>query len=284
MRVPQVSAASSRLFDVEGRCYVVTGAASGLGLSITEVLIANGARVLLIDQDTDQLAMIKDRLGCQASHCAVDVADAIALHSAVQSFKAQVATIDGMFANAGISGGAGFGTLSGAISGRVQEQTIEQWDRILRVNFLGVLNSIQSVASTMKAQSRGSIVVTASIAGMRAEPFVSYAYATAKAAVIQLVRQSALELASFGVRVNAISPGFIRTRIAGGRLHDPEVESHLLDKIPMGRLGEPHEVQGLALLLASDASSYITGSIFPVDGGTLLGPSIPSIFPIKESS
>ncbi len=283
MIAPLASAASSRLFDVEGRSYVVTGASSGLGLSITEVLIANGARVLLIDQDTAQLAQVTDRLGSQASHCAVDVADAIALQAAIKFFRSEVVTLDGIFANAGISGGAGFGTAAGAISGRIQDQTIDQWDRIMQVNLLGVLNSIQSVASTMKAQSRGSIVVTASIAGMRAEPFVSYAYATAKAAVIQLVRQSALEFASFGVRVNAISPGFIRTRIAGGRLHDPEVESHLLQKIPVGRLGEPHEVQGLALLLASDASSYITGSIFPVDGGALLGPSIPS-FPIKEST
>jgi NAD(P)-dependent dehydrogenase (short-subunit alcohol dehydrogenase family) len=124
----------------------------------------------------------------------------------------------------------------------------------------------------MKRQRSGSIVITASITGIQAEPFVSYSYAAAKAAVIQVMRQSALELGSYGVRVNAIAPGFIKTGIAGGRLHDPDVELGLLHKIPLGRLGAAHEVQGIALLLASDAGSYITGSTLTLDGGALLGP------------
>jgi NAD(P)-dependent dehydrogenase (short-subunit alcohol dehydrogenase family) len=89
------------------------------------------------------------------------------------------------------------------------------------------------------------------------------------------MRQSALELGPFGIRVNAIAPGFIKTAIAGGRLHDAAVEAALSPKIPLGRLGAAHEVQGIALLLASDAGSYITGSTLTVDGGALLGP--PSI-------
>lgn len=271
------------LFDVRGRSYVVTGAASGLGLAMAEALVANGARVLLLDQNAQELASAAARLGGNTVHRAVDVADSAALHEAVLSFAQVSGRIDGMFANAGISGGPGFGTVAGAQSGRLQEQSMGQWNHIIQVNLHGVLNSIQSVVTTMKSQRHGSIVVTASIAGMKAEPFVSYAYAVAKAAVIQLVRQSALELAAFGIRVNAISPGFIRTHIAGGRLHDPQVESDLVQKIPLGRLGEPHEIQGVALLLASDAGSYITGNVLSIDGGVLLGNPSPDQLQIEES-
>ena len=121
----------------------------------------------------------------------------------------------------------------------------------------------------MKLQKRGSLVLTASIAGVKAEPFVSYAYATVKSAVIQLMRQSALELAPFGVRVNAIAPGFITTNIAGGRLHDSATAVSLQSKIPLARLGSASELHGVTLLLASQASSYITGALIPVDGGVL---------------
>lgn len=264
-------ALTTSLFDVRGRTYVVTGAASGIGLAISEALVANGARVLLIDRDSGRLDEATSRLGRAASCCAVDIVDAAAVQKAIDGFAGGDNGVAGLFANAGISGGAGFGTAAGAETGCLQEQDVNGWSGILQVNLLSVLTSMQAVVPAMKRAGRGSIVVTASIAGMQAEPFVSYSYAAAKAAVIQMVRQSALELAPCGIRVNGIAPGFVRTGIAGGRLHDPAVEADLASRIPLGRLGESHEVQGVALLLASDAGSYVTGSIFPVDGGALLG-------------
>jgi NAD(P)-dependent dehydrogenase (short-subunit alcohol dehydrogenase family) len=154
----------------------------------------------------------------------------------------------------------------------------------LDINLIGIVNSVQAAVRTMKRQGRGSIVMTASIAGLQAEPFVSYAYAVAKAAVIQFMRQCALELAPHGIRVNAIAPGFIKTAIAGGRLHDRTVEAALVRKIPLGRLGASREVQGVALLLASDAGAYLTGIVVPVDGGVLLGPpSLSTTTPLDES-
>lgn len=275
---PSAAHAAARLFDVAGRAYVVTGAASGLGLAISQALAGNGARVLLLDRDADRLEDVAARLGAGTTSRSVDVGDAAAVQAAVDGF---VDTgVDGIFANAGISGGPGFGTAAGMVTGRLEEQDASHWSGVLQVNLFGVLNSLQAVVPAMKRAGRGSIVVTASIGGMQAEPFVSYSYAAAKAAVIQLVRQSALELAPFGIRVNAIAPGFVRTGIAGGRLHDPVVEADLAQRIPMGRLGEPQDIQGIALLLASDAGSYVTGSIFPVDGGVLLGmrvvPSTPT--------
>lgn len=275
---------AARLFDVTHRAYAVTGAASGLGFAMAQALAASGARVLLLDRDAARLDEAALRLGAGSICRTVDVAEAGALQQAIDGFVAQTGRIDGLFANAGISGGAGFGTAAGAVTGQLQAQDAAHWDRILKVNLLGVLNSMQAVIPAMKRQGRGSIVITASIAGMQVEPFVSYSYAAAKAAVIQLMRQSALELAPFGVRVNAIAPGFLRTDIAGGRLHDPAVEADLVRKIPLGRLGAPEEVQGLALLLASDAGSYLTGGVFPVDGGVLLGSAASATPPDEAAS
>lgn len=277
------AAHAARLFDVAGRAYVVTGAASGLGLAISQALTANGARVLLVDCDADRIDEVASRLGAQGVASAVDVADAQALQDAVDRFIGDSGRVDGLFANAGISGGPGFATAAGAVTGRLENQDSSHWSRVLQVNLLGVLNSLQAVVPAMKQARRGSIVITASIAGMQAEPFVAYSYAAAKAAVIQLMRQSALEMAPFGVRVNAICPGFVRTGIGGGRLHDPAVEADLVRRIPLGRLGAPHEIQGVALLLASDAGSYVTGSLFPIDGGALLGGFLSSPHPIDAS-
>lgn len=277
------AAHAARLFDVAGRAYVVTGAASGLGLAISEALAANGARVLLLDRDAARLDEVASRLGAGAASSAVDVTDAPSLQYAINGFVGDHGRLDGLFANAGISGGAGFGTAAGAATGRLQNQDASHWNRVLQTNLLGVLNSLQAVVPAMKRKRRGTIVVTASIAGMLVEPFVSYSYAAAKAAVIQLMRQSALELAPFGIRVNAIAPGYIRTGIGGGRLHDAAVEADLARRIPLGRLGEPYEVQGVALLLASDAGSYVTGSLFSIDGGALLGAPLFSIHPIDAS-
>jgi NAD(P)-dependent dehydrogenase (short-subunit alcohol dehydrogenase family) len=269
-----LDARASGLFDVTGQSYVVTGAASGLGTAIAQVLVANGAQVLLVDRDADGLAKAVRELGDlegRATSAIADVTDADSLRRAIDSFIQRTGRIDGMFANAGISGGPGFGTTAGAVSGQVEQQNASHWRSVLDVNLLGVLSSLQAVVPQMKRQGSGSIVITASISGLQVEPFVSYAYAAAKAAAIQLTRQSALELAPHGIRVNAMAPGFIKTAIGGGRLHDAQVVTDLSRKIPLGRLGLPRDIQGIALLLASAAGSYITGCVIPIDGGALLG-------------
>lgn len=267
---PLLSAQS--VFDVSGQSFVVTGAASGLGAAMSEVLSANGAHVLLMDSDVQALTAVHERLsvtGGRVQSQVVDVSNAQALQKHVADFVASRQGLDGLFANAGISGGPGFGTAAGAVTGGLEAQSPQDWERIFRINLHGVVASMQSAVSVMKLQKRGSLVLTASIAGVKAEPFVSYAYATVKSAVIQLMRQSALELAPFGVRVNAIAPGFITTNIAGGRLHDSATALSLQSKIPLGRLGSASELHGVTLLLASQASSYITGALIPVDGGVL---------------
>jgi NAD(P)-dependent dehydrogenase (short-subunit alcohol dehydrogenase family) len=131
-----------------------------------------------------------------------------------------------------------------------------------------VFVSIQAAAAHMKTQRDGRIIVTSSIAGLGAEPVVGYAYIATKAAVANLVRQAAHELAGYNVMVNAIAPGPFRTNIGGGRLNDPEAVKQFEGMVPLGRIASTDEIKGLALLLASPASSYLTGAVIPIDGGS----------------
>jgi NAD(P)-dependent dehydrogenase (short-subunit alcohol dehydrogenase family) len=233
---------AERLFDVRGTRVVVTGAASGLGFAMAEVLAQAGARLTL-----------------------ADVADAGQVDALIDGAVAAYGGLDVVFANAGISLEPGFKDPGGGLAGIDPEQ----WRRVIAVDFDGVMATLRAAARVMKPQGSGRIVVTASTAGLRTDPMVGYSYATAKAAVIAATRQAALELAPHGVLVNALAPGAIRTRIGGGVLPGPEIERMWADTIPLGRMGEPEEIKGLVLLLASPASSYITGAILPVDGGAL---------------
>jgi len=137
------------------------------------------------------------------------------------------------------------------------------------VNVFGTFAITQRVAQAMRKRRAGRIIVTSSIGGTRAEPLVGYAYAATKAAIINLVRQAAMELAPFDVLVNGIAPGPLLTNTAGGRLHrEPEARAKFAAMVPLGRLGMPEEIKGLALLLAAPAGSFITGTVIPIDGGT----------------
>jgi NAD(P)-dependent dehydrogenase (short-subunit alcohol dehydrogenase family) len=141
----------------------------------------------------------------------------------------------------------------------------------LDVNLTGTFVTMQAAARHMVPRKSGRIVVVASIAGLIAEPNVGYAYAAAKAAVVNLVRQAALELAPHNVLVTGIAPGPFRTNIGGGRIANPEVAKRFEAMVPLGRIAEPREMKGLALLLASPASSFMTGVTVPIDGGVTAG-------------
>jgi NAD(P)-dependent dehydrogenase (short-subunit alcohol dehydrogenase family) len=140
---------------------------------------------------------------------------------------------------------------------------------VVDVNLTATFVAIQSAARHMKKQRQGRIVAIASIAGMRGDPMTGYAYASSKGAVVNLVKQASWELAPYNVLVNGIAPGPFRTNIAGGRIREPEVEKAFADTVPLGRIAETDEIMGLALLLASKASSFMTGAVIPIDGGTV---------------
>jgi len=257
------------LFNVEGHVALVTGAASGLGLAFAEVMAENGARVVLTDVDAAGLERARARLasaGCAVEQAILDIADTAALRAAIDGAAERHGRLDAVFANAGISSGPGF-ELSPA--GGIEAMDLTLFERAIALNLTATVMTIRFAAAHMKRRRSGSIVATTSIAGLRSEPLVGYGYVAAKAAIGNVVRHAAIELAAHNVRVNAIAPGPFLTNIAGGRLHrEPEVAKKFAAMVPMGRMGQPDEIKGLALLLASPAGSFITGTVIPIDGGT----------------
>jgi len=255
------------MFDVGGQLALVTGAASGLGLAMAEVLLEAGATVVMADHDAPTLDRATQRLresGFSAVHDRlVDVSQEAAVDALFDEVAATLGAPDIVFANAGISAGRGFVVETGEL----QNVRLDDWQRVLDINLSGVMLTLRAAARLMKPLGRGRIIVTASIAGLRAEALSGYAYVTSKAAVINLVRQAAVELAPHGVLVNAIAPGPFATEINGGRLKLPESAERMRTYIPLGRIAAVEEIKGIALLLASSASSYITGAVIPVDGG-----------------
>jgi NAD(P)-dependent dehydrogenase (short-subunit alcohol dehydrogenase family) len=265
---PAVLAALGGLFDMSGRRVLVTGAASGLGRAIAEVMVDCGARVVLADLDAAGLDRETARLSGRAGTVRpepLDIADVPAVRAVVDRMVRQDGGVDAVFANAG--GGQPSPRIPGELSG-----LDEAWHRSIAVNLNGTFATVQAAAAAMRRQGGGSIVVTASTAGLRADPHVSYSYTAAKAALVNLVRHAALELAPSGVRVNAIAPGPFRTNIgaAARALGGGMTEEDWARTVPMGRIGEPDEVKGLALLLASPAASFMTGGVYVVDGGALV--------------
>jgi NAD(P)-dependent dehydrogenase (short-subunit alcohol dehydrogenase family) len=263
-----VAVRAAELFDVRDTRVVVTGAGSGLGFAMAEAMADGGARVALADFDADALTRALDVLGDRGAHVSahqLDVADPAAVHALFADVVDAEGGVDTVFANAGISLEPGFRDPGGGLV----DMNPEHWDRVLDVNLRGVITTMQAAGKVMKEQGAGRIIVTASTAGLRTDPYVGYSYATSKAAVIAAVRQAALELAPHGVNVNAIAPGPIRTRIGGGVLPSPEIEAMWAATVPLGRMGETQDIKGLVLLLGSGASSWMTGAVIPIDGGAL---------------
>ena len=254
------------LFKLEGDIVLVTGAASGLGLAMAEAMLEAGAHVLMTDANVELLDEEVSRLRAvfpAVEGTALDVTDAAAVDRVVDEFAARMGGVDCVFANAGISAGRGFVVEAG----QLDNVDLPAWDRVLRINLDGVLHTLRAAVRHMKPRRKGRVIVTSSIAGIRSESLSGYAYVTSKAAVNNLVRQAAVELAPFNVLINAIAPGPFATGINGGRLRLPESRERMRTHIPLGRVANPEEIKGLALLLASQASSYITGAVIPVDGG-----------------
>lgn len=268
-----MTSVQERIFDVRGARAVVTGAASGLGLAMAEVLAECGAHVSLADVDAARLesstASLAER-GWAVRSFVVDVSDETQVRKLVEDVVAAEGGVDVVFANAGIAA-----TPGPAVEGGQRLDTVERsdWDKVLGVNLNGVLFTMKHAAAVMRRQGSGRIVVTSSNAGLRPEPVVCYGYTASKAAVINVVRQAALELAPYGVLVNAICPGpFKGTRIGGGVTENPtpELERMWAKTVPLGRMAEPDELKGLVLMLASPASSFMTGAYYLIDGGTLV--------------
>jgi len=263
----------AKLFDVRGTRVIVTGAAAGLGFAMAEVLAECGARVTLADIHEERLEASTEKLvsrGCDARPFLVDVSDERRVQALFDDVVEAQGGVDVVFANAGLASVPGF-----RVEGGQTLDTIERsdWDKVLSVNLSGVMHTMRGAARVMKQHGSGRIVVTGSTAGLRPEPLVCYGYVASKAAIIHMVHQAALELAPHGVLVNAICPGpFYGTLIGGGVTENPteDMKAMWASLIPLGRMAHPDELKGLVVLLASPASSFISGAVYLVDGGSLV--------------
>ena len=271
---------STELFSVEGYGVVVTGGASGLGLAFAEALAENGAAVTILDVDGTAIDTEVARLtgaGYDVRGEVVDVTDHARLDAAFDAAVAAHGRLDVAFANAGIDSGPGF--VSGWAGaerprndeGALESYTDERWNRVIDVNLNGVFATIRSATRHLRPQRSGRIIVTTSLAAIKTEPVIGAAYMAAKAGCAHLTRNVALELAAYGITVNAIAPGFFVTNIGGGHAKQPAAQEAMAKDIPMHRVGFPDDIKGLALFLASPASAYVTGQQIVIDGGWGLG-------------
>ena len=249
------------MFSLKGRTALVTGASSGLGRHFVQVLSRAGASVVLAARRLDRLQTLAqeiEREGGKALAVALDVTDPDSVQRAFDAAEA-LGPVTILVNNAGVPSGSFF-----------TKTSEEEWRSVLAVNLDGVFRVGQEAARRMAADGAGgSIINIASILGFGVSKTLS-AYAASKAAVVSLTKSMALELARDRIRVNALAPGYFSTEINDAFLAS-ETGKRLLSGVPMKRAGELKELDGPLLLLASDAGSFMTGSVITVDGGHLLG-------------
>jgi 3-oxoacyl-[acyl-carrier protein] reductase len=244
---------------LDGKIAVVTGSARGIGSAIAAELAEAGADVALCDLNREWLsetAGIAEKAGRKAMCVGVDVSNADAVTSAVSEITGNFGKIDILVNNAGIT--------KDTFLARMSE---EDWDSVISVNLKGAFLFTKAVARPMMKQKSGNIVNIASIIGLIGNAGQCN-YAASKAGLMALTKSAARELASRNIRVNAVAPGFIRTKMTEAL--PEEIQKTMLDAIPMKRFGDPVDVARTVLFLVSEASSYMTGQVLTVSGGMVM--------------
>ena len=246
---------------LDGRTAMVTGASSGLGERFAEALAAAGAQVVLTARRRDRLEALAERIRADGGECLVlpcDVTDAEQVAETTSTAMEHYGRLDVLVANAGTAGDAG------PMPERLPHEMFEQ---TVRVNLLGVWYCLREAGARMLAAGSGSIITVSSVAGLGGQQCFPPAYQATKAAVINLSRNLAVSWADRGVRVNVLAPGWFPSEMASPFIDAPVYGERILSQQPTGRVGDPAELVGPLLFLASDTSSYVTGHTLVVDGG-----------------
>lgn len=249
-------------FDLTGKVALITGASRGIGQALAEAYAAAGARVVLASRKQaplDEVAALIREKGGEALPIAAHTGSDDAINALVAQVSDTYGGIDILVNNAATN--PHFGPLLSASEA--------QWDKIVDVNIKGYFRVMKACVPSMKSRGGGKVINVASVAGLMPGPGMGV-YSVSKAAVLMMTQVLAVELAGDNIQVNAIAPGFIKTKFSAAIWSNPQINDVVMKSIPQGRMASPQELTGIALYLASNASSYTTGSTFVIDGGQLV--------------
>lgn len=255
------------LFDLTGKVAIITGSSRGIGRAIAEAMVAQGARVIISSRKLEACEDVADDLNARygdgsALAIAASISSKEQLQALVDTTRKAMGQIDILVCNA--ASNPYYGPLSGISD--------EQFRKVLDNNILSSHWLVQMVAPEMVERKQGSIIIVSSIGGLTASTTIG-AYNVSKAADFQLARNLAAELGPSGVRVNCIAPGLVKTDFAKALWEDPATLDLHTRHVPLRRIGEPHELAGAAVFLASPASTFVTGQTIVVDGGVMTNPT-----------
>lgn len=252
-----------RIFDLSGKVALITGASRGIGEAIAVAYAKAGAKVVIASRkqaDLEGVAQGIQDAGGEALAMAAHTGDMAAIQAAVEKAISTYGDIDVVVNNAATN--PHFGPILTA------EES--HWDKILDVNVKGYFRVVKACVDGMKRRGGGKVINMASVAGLEPQSMMGV-YSVSKAAVLMLTKVLAAELAPFNIQVNAIAPGFVKTKFSSMLWQTPQINEAIIQRIPQKRMAEPEEIAGLAVYLASPASSFVTGSTFSIDGGQLVG-------------